>query len=54
LPLCLVNDWIDQKLIVWNDARQAVLDDWIAQNERPQPIGEIRRFEKLTGRTYPS
>lgn len=53
-PLRLVNDWLAGKLIEWNDARQAVLDDWIAQNERPQPEAEIRRFEKLAGRSYPA
>lgn len=54
LPLRLVNDWLEQGLIAWDDARHAVIQDWIAQNERAQPKAEIRRFAKLTGRSYPS
>ncbi len=52
-PLKLVNDWIERGLIEWNDARQAVIDDWVALNERPQPPDEIRRFQRLTKRKYP-
>jgi hypothetical protein len=52
-PLELVNDWIDAGLIVWDDARQAVLLDWIALNERPQPLLQVQRFEKLARRKYP-
>ena len=53
-PLYLVNEWITAKLLEWDDAKQGVLDDWIAQNERPQPSTEIMRFEKLTHRKYPT
>lgn len=54
LPLQLVNQWLDDGLLAWDDERQAVLEEWIAKNERPQPPAEIRRFEKLAGRKYPA
>lgn len=53
-PLRLVNNWIEAGLIEWSDSHQTVIEDWIACNERPQPATEIRRFESLTGRRYPS
>jgi hypothetical protein len=52
-PLQIVNGWIEEGLIEWNDARQAVIADWIKCNEKPQPLTEIRRFESLTGFKYP-
>jgi hypothetical protein len=52
-PLKIVNNWIEKKLIVWSDAEQRVLEDWVAQNERRQPLLEIQRFEKLVKRKYP-
>lgn len=53
-PLRLVNNWLKLGLIVWDDSRQAVIAEWIANHERPQPQSEIKRFEKLTGREYPA
>lgn len=53
-PLGLVNLWLEGGLITWNNERQAVIDDWIGQREHTQPPQEIRRFERLTGRTYPT
>ena len=47
----LVNDWLEQRLFQWDDARQAVIAEWIAQ-ERPQPTNQAKRFERLTGRRY--
>lgn len=52
-PLKLINDWLEKKLLAWDDFKQSVLVDWIACNEKPQPAAEISRFEKLTGRKYP-
>ena len=48
-----MNDWLEARLIAWDDTCQSVIEDWIRLNERPQPPAEIRRFEKLTGRKYP-
>jgi hypothetical protein len=53
-PLHLVNEWLQDGLIVWDDGKHVVVEDWMRQNEKPQSAPEIRRFEKLTGRTYPS
>jgi hypothetical protein len=52
-PLKIVNNWIERGLIVWTEAEQRVLEDWITQNERRQPFLEIQRFEKLAKRKYP-
>lgn len=52
-PLKLVNDWLEAKLIIWDEKKQAVLSEWF-QNENPQPAKEIQRFKKLTKQDYPS
>jgi hypothetical protein len=52
-PLALVNDWIEKDLILWGEAEHRVLEDWVTQNERRQPLLEIQRFEKLAKRKYP-
>ena len=52
-PLAVVNDWMEEGLIAWGDAQQRVLEDWIVQSERRQPLLEIQRFEKLARRKYP-
>lgn len=52
-PLVLVNEWIERGLIVWGDAQQRVIEDWVVQNERRPPWPEIQRFEKAAKRKYP-
>lgn len=52
-PLRLVNNWLEQGLIEWDPDGQAVVEEWSRLHERPQLQHEIRRFEKLTGTTYP-
>jgi hypothetical protein len=52
-PLRIINDWIEEKLFVWDDKQQAVIADWIRCNEKPQSAKEIKRFEALTGYKYP-
>jgi hypothetical protein len=52
-PLQIVNDWIKEGLIEWNDSRQEVITDWIKCNEKPQLPADIRRFESLTRSKYP-
>lgn len=52
-PLALVNDWIEGRLITWGNAEQRVLEDWLAQNERRQPLLEVQRFERIAKRKYP-
>ncbi len=52
-PLQLVNNWLERKLIDWDDERQSVIGEWCLR-ERPQPVCQIQRFRELTGRVYPS
>lgn len=52
-PLALVNDWLEGGLIVWGDAQQRVIEDWVVQNERRPPLSEIQRFEKAAKHKYP-
>ena len=51
-PLALVNRWLSQKLLAWDDGKQKILEDWV-RLERPQPRKDIVDFERLTGRRYP-
>lgn len=52
-PLKLVNDWLEAKLIVWDEQKQAVICEWV-QIECTQPAKEIQRFKALTHCDYPS
>lgn len=51
-PLALVNRWLSQKLLAWDDEKLRILEDWV-RAERPQPKKDIVAFERLTGRRYP-
>jgi hypothetical protein len=51
-PLRIINDWIEKKLIRWNDDFQEILGDWTRFNEPHQPKKEANRFQKLTGYPY--
>lgn len=51
-PLGIINDWIEIKLLTWDDVLQAVIEDWSKCNEHPQPKNETKKFEKLTGYKY--
>jgi hypothetical protein len=51
-PLSIINDWIEKKLIMWDDEMQAVIEDWEKSNEHPQPKAGIKRFEKITRYKY--
>ena len=53
-PLEIINDWLARELMEWDDAKQAVLEDWKRCNEHAQPKKHIRNFEEITGRTYPA
>ena len=48
--LAMINMWLEDKLIKWNDNLHALLSEW---NGRPQPRSQIRRFHDLTGYDYP-
>lgn len=51
-PLGIINDWIERRLIRWNDDLQLIIEDWEKCNESPQPKKEIKRFERITGYKY--
>lgn len=51
-PLGIINEWIEKKLVEWNDKFQDVIEDWDKCNEHPQPKKEVKRFEKLSGYKY--
>lgn len=51
-PLALVNRWLSQKLLSWDDEKQRILADWV-RLERPQSKRDIASFEHLTGCRYP-
>jgi len=51
-PLALVNRWLSQHLLTWDDDKHRILEDWV-RSERPQPRIDIVEFERLTGRQYP-
>ncbi len=52
-PLGLINKWLENGLIHWNNEHQTILEDWDKCREAPQPKSEIKRFKKITGYKYP-
>lgn len=52
-PLGMINWWIENRLIEWNDQVHNYLADWRINNEHPQPRRQINKFKKLTDRNYP-
>jgi hypothetical protein len=51
-PLTLVNQWLEEELIVWDDHLQMIMEDWERCGEMEQPIKEIGRFQALTKFRY--
>lgn len=52
-PLGMINMWLQNGLIKWNDKKHDYLSDWAASNEDPQPRRQKSLFKKLTGKKYP-
>jgi hypothetical protein len=52
-PLGIINRWIREGLIKWNEEFHSYVADWKTNNEHSQPKKQIREFKKLTGRSYP-
>jgi hypothetical protein len=52
-PLGMINGWIKDEIIKWDDPKHTILSDWKLNNEHPQPDRQIRKFKKLTNRNYP-
>jgi len=51
-PLGLINRWLKNQLIEWNEQRQSIIEDWDKCNEARQPLSDIQEFENLTGYKY--
>lgn len=52
-PLYLLNGWMKQGLLKWNENFRTVLEDWDKCGESPQPKRDIKEFEKIVGCKYP-
>jgi len=52
-PLGLINRWIRNNLIQWDDSLHDYLSDWARDDEHPQPHRQKIAFKELTGRRYP-
>lgn len=52
-PIGMINGWVRNGLIEWNDSLHAYLSVWKRDNEHPQPQRQKTAFKKLTGRRYP-
>jgi hypothetical protein len=52
-PLGIINGWIRERLIEWNDQVHSYVADWKINNEHPQPQTQTGKFKKFTGRSYP-
>jgi predicted nucleic acid-binding protein len=52
-PLGIINGWMREGLIKWNEELHSYVAGWKITNEHPQPPKQIREFKKLTGLSYP-
>jgi len=52
-PLGLINKWIRNNLIQWDDSLHDYVSEWTRDDEHPQPRRQKTAFKKLTGRKYP-
>jgi hypothetical protein len=51
-PLEIINNWLTRKLLVWDDGKQKILQEWAQMYEKPQPSKAKNVFHKLTGYKY--
>ena len=51
-PLGMINIWLKKGLISCDEKLQTILEDWKKCDEAPQPITEIKKFQKSTGYKY--
>jgi hypothetical protein len=52
-PLGMVNMWIRNGLIAWNDTFYEYVADWKRNEENSQPKRQKSEYKKLTGLKYP-
>jgi hypothetical protein len=51
--LGLLNHWIENKILIIDESKRLIIEQWDAQNEPVQPDEEKLRFKELTGFDYP-
>ncbi|MBF0408118.1 MAG: hypothetical protein HQM10_12225 [Candidatus Riflebacteria bacterium] len=51
-PLALYNNWLENKILKYLPEHAKIFTDWKTCREKPQPLSEIQRFNKLTGVSY--
>jgi len=51
-PLGLLNIWLQERLLTWNQEMHLFLQDWSTCNEPAQPKKDVWEFEKNTNHPY--
>jgi hypothetical protein len=49
----VINRWLENKVLNWDDAKHAIVGDWKQKKEASQPASAVKQFKKLTEREYP-
>ncbi len=52
-PMGIINMWLKNGLILWDDVKHEYLAEWDRQAEPSQPIKAIGKFQHITRRRYP-
>ena len=52
-PLEIINMWLENGLISWDDVKHEYLSEWDRLEEPRQPIEAIGKFQQFTGKIYP-
>lgn len=52
-PLALINQWLRDGLIEWDENRNNLLYAWLSDEEPHPSARAIREFERLTGKKFP-
>lgn len=50
--LGLLNRWLEEGLVAWSPDLEAVMREWKAMHEKPQPDTAISAFKRITGKPY--
>jgi len=51
-PLEIINMWLEEGLISWDDVKHGYLSEWDRLEEPRQPIKAIGKFQQFTGKIY--
>ena len=52
-PLGIINMWLEEGLISWDDVKHEYLSEWDRLEEPAQPIEAIGKFQQFTRKRYP-